>query len=579
MSLRPLLFLLALCLPCAAWGQAPELRIGVLAFRGAERAESEWESTMRHLAARLPEYRVRTVPLDLAGLSRAVRDQALDFVITNPGHYVELETSDGLVRIASLAASAEALPARSVASAVVVRTARQDLAHLADLRDTRLAAVAPDAFGGFRVAWREMAERGLDPFADTARLDFLGFPIERVMEAVAAGEADAGIVRACLLEQMVAEGRVRAEDFRVLDGHIPPGGQCMVSTRAYPDWPFAKLARTPDGLARRVAVALLTMPPGDSHGWTVPSDYQPVHELFRALKLGPYEHLRHRSAAQMAQDYWPFLAITALGVLWWLIHVARVEVLVRRRTEELKAAHDDARRRRDEMEHGARLALLGEMASSLAHEINQPLAAIANYANGCQRRLATGTDPEGVAQGVGLIAGQAERAGAIVRRMRAFVRKRVPEPQVLDPNEPVREALALFQATATRRGITVTAALGEGLPPVRADRVQLEQVVLNLFQNAADAMQGGVRRELKVGTALDGDRVQVSVSDSGSGLTPEALAHLFEPFFTTKPDGLGLGLSLSRGFIEAHGGHLWAETGPDGARFHFTLPMLREEVP
>lgn len=578
MTLRSLLLFLALCLPCAAWGQAPELRIGVLAFRGAERAEDEWVPTIRHLSAQLPDYRVHTVPLDLPGMAQAVRDRAVDFVITNPGNYIELEAAHGVTRIASLSASAEALPARTVASAVVVRADRKHLHHLADLHGTRLAAVAPEAFGGFRVAWREMAEQGVDPFTDTARLDFLGFPIEKVLDAVASGQADAGIVRVCLLEQMATEGKLKAEDFRVLDGRIPPGGGCLTSTRSYPDWPFAKLAHTPDPLAKRVAVALLTMPAAGGNAWTVPVDYQPVHELFRALKIGPYDYLRHRSVAQMARDYWPYLTIAALGVLWWVIHVARVEVLVRRRTEELRAAHEEARRRRDEMEHGARLALLGEMASSLAHEINQPLAAIANYANGCQRRISAGTDPEGVAEGVGLIAGQAERAAAIVKRMRAFVRKRAPEPQVMDVNDPVAEALGLFQATAARRGITVTATLAPALPPVRADRVQTEQVVLNLLQNAADAMAGRERRSLSVGTSLAGGRVQVSVADSGPGLSADALAHLFEPFFTTKADGLGLGLSLSRSFIEALGGRLWAESGPDGARFHFTLPLADPEA-
>ncbi|MGE5478206.1 MAG: PhnD/SsuA/transferrin family substrate-binding protein [Bacteroidales bacterium] len=579
MILRRLLIPLAFFLISAtARAESPELRIGVLAFRGAERAESEWVPTLRHLAGQLPEYRLRLVPLDLNGLAEAVRGETVDFVITNPGHYVELEATGGIVRIASLAASSDQLPARTVASAVVVRAERSDLRHLSDLRGTRLAAVAPEAFGGFRIAWRELAEAGLDPFRDTAALGFLGFPIERVVAAVAAGEADAGIVRACLLEQMAAEGHLKLEDFRVLDGRIPPGGSCMVSTRSYPDWPFAKLAHTPDVLAKRVAVALLAMPASDGHAWTVPVDYQPVHELFRSLKIGPYSYLRHRSAMQMVRDYWPWLAIGALAALWWVVHATRVEVLVRRRTEELRAAHDEARRHRDEMEHGARLALLGEMASSLAHEINQPLAAIANYANGCQRRLASGTDPEGVAEGVGLIAGQAERAAAIVRRMRAFVRKRVPDPQVLDVTEPVRDALGLFQATAARRGITVALELAPQLPQVRADRVQVEQVVLNLLQNAADAMAEQPARRLTIGSRHGDGKVTVSVRDSGSGLSPEARRHLFEPFFTTKPEGLGLGLSLSRTIIEAHGGRLWAEDAPDGgAVFHFQLPCISGE--
>ncbi|MCR6631959.1 MAG: PhnD/SsuA/transferrin family substrate-binding protein [Magnetospirillum sp.] len=555
------------------------MRIGVLAFRGAERAAGEWEPTLRHLAVQLPEYRLRAVPLDLGGLAEAVRTESVDFVITNPGQYVELEAAFGIVRIASLAAAPDALPARMVASAVVARAARQDLRRLDDVRGTRLAAVAPEAFGGYRVAWRELAERGIDPGNDTAELVFMGFPMERIVDAVASGDADVGIVRACLLEQMAAEGRLRLEDFRVLDARLTPGSPCQVSTRAYPDWPFAKLAHTSDRLAKRVALALLAMPGTEGYAWTVPVDYQPVHELFRALKLGPYEYLRHRSLSQILHDNWPWLVIASLAALWWVVHVARVEYLVRRRTEDLKAAHEEARRHREEMEHGARLALLGEMASSLAHEINQPLAAIANYASGCQRRLAAGTDPEGVADGVLRIAGQAERAAGIVKRMRAFVRKRVPEPQILDLAEPVRDALGLFQASAARRGIAVTARLPTGLPPVRADRIQMEQVVLNLLQNAADAMAGLATRRLTMMVGAGEGGVGVAVADTGPGLSPEARQHLFEPFFTTKPEGLGLGLSLSRTIVEAHGGRLWAEDGAEGgAVFRFTLPVADAEA-
>jgi len=554
--------------------EAPQLRIGVLAFRGAEMAESEWEPTQAHLRAQLPQYRILLRPLDLEGLNAAVRNGDVDFVITNPGHYVELEAAHGVTRIASLSTAARDIPPAMVGSAVVVRSAREDLRHLADLRGARLAAVSPDAFGGFRTAWRELAERNIDPFTDTAGLDFTGFPMEAVAAAVTEGRADAGILRICLLEQMEAEGLLERGKLRVLDGRPVHG--CLTSTRLYPDWPFAKLATTPEALAKRVAMALLSMPEESRHAWTVPADYQPVHDLFRALKLGPYEYLRHPSLHQVLRDHWPWLVISLLAALWWLAHVARVEFLVRRRTLELKMANAEARAQREEMEHGARLSLLGEMASSMAHEISQPLAAIANYASGCQRRLAAGDDPEGVAEGVGLIAAQAERAAGIVKRIRAFVRKRSPVPQALDVNRPVADAIDLFQAIAARRSVILTVNLAANLPLVSADRIRVEQVVLNLLQNAADAMQGEEFRKLEITSAATEAGVTVSVRDTGPGLSPEARERLFEPFFTTKPDGLGLGLSLSRSMIEAQGGRLWAEDDPEGGVvFHFILPAAK----
>ncbi|MGC2854632.1 PhnD/SsuA/transferrin family substrate-binding protein [Novispirillum sp. DQ9] len=565
--------------PAAAQASAGavEVRVGLLGFRGAERAVSDWEPTLRHLEAALPGHVFSGVVFDLPGMGAAVAAGEVAFVITNPGHYAELEAAHGVTRIATVETVADdrgggPKPAAAIGSAVVVRAAREDLRTFADLKGRRIAAVLPQAFGGFRVAWRELAAAGVDPFAD-AEMRFLGFPMEGIVAAVASGEADAGIVRTCLLEQMAAEGAIRLDDFRVLAPRDTGTLPCRSSTPLYPDWPFAKLAATPDALAKQVGMALLSMPASAGHAWTVPVDYQPVHELFRALKIGPYAALAERSFAQMLRDYWPWLALAGLGLGWWVVHAARVEVLVRRRTEELRAAHAEARRARQDQEHAARLALLGEMASSLAHEINQPLAAIANYANGCERRIRAGADPAGVAEGVRLIAGQAERAAAIIKRVRSFVGKRTGEVAPLDLSETVRAALDLFRDAGARRDMVLDTSLAPDLPAARGDRLQLELVVLNLLQNAADATAGQPHRHLSVTTRAVPDGLEVAVADNGPGLAPEARHRLFEPFFTTKPHGMGLGLSLSRSILEAHGGRLWVEDAPGGgACFRFILP-------
>lgn len=557
-----------------------EVRVGLLGYRGAEHAVVEWDATLRHLQAALPGHVFSGVAFDLPGLRAAVQAGAVDFVITNPGHYVELEAAHGVSRIATVETPGGPPPAAAIGSALIVRADRTDLRTLDDLKGARLGAVLPEAFGGFRVAWRDLAAEGINPYTDMDA-QFFGFPMERIVNAVASGTVDVGIIRVCLLERLVAEGRVRREDFSVVaprpDYHVVvPGLACQSSTRLYPNWPFAKLASVPDALAKQVGMALLAMPPDDGHAWTVPVDYQPVHELFRDLGIGPYESLGRRTFVQILGDIWPWLALAALALAWWVVHVARVEVLVRRRTAELRAAHADLRRQGEEKEHAARLALLGEMASSMAHEINQPLAAIANYANGCERRIAAGTDPAGVAEGVRLIARQAERAAAIVKRVRSFVGKRASEIAPMDVNHAACTALDLFRDTGARRDMTIDVTLAGALPTVRGDRLQIELVLLNLLQNAADATAGQPVRALRVSSRQTPDgAVEVAVCDSGSGLPAAVRDRLFEPFFTTKPQGMGLGLSLSRSIIEAHGGRLWAEDGPEsrGACFRFTLPI------
>lgn len=553
-----------------------EVRVGVLSYRGAERAASDWSSTFKHLNAVLPQYNFHVVPGDLDSLTADVANNRLDFIITNPGHYIELEDGYGAARIATVETQGGPAPIAAVGTAVFTRAARTDLASLHDLRGKRVATAAAETYG-FRQMWREMLQEGVDPFADLAALSFQGFPVDKVIEAVRRGDADAGVVRACVMEKMIAEGKVNPGEFRFVSAHNEPALGCQVSTRLYPDWPFVKLSHTPATLAKQVAQALLSMPPdANRQDWTVPVDYHSVLELYQDLKIGPYKNLRHRSLAQLLWENRYWLALIALALIWWVIHVLRVEYLVRKRTEELREANKEAHLRREELEHASRLSLVGEMASSLAHEINQPLAAIANYARGCERRIQQGDNMDGVLHGVQQIAVQAERGGEIVRYMRSFVRKSQPDLHRLNPELVINDVLALFAPQAARSGVVVNLVPFVPLPEVDADKLQLEGVLLNLLQNAVDATEGVVQRLVTVRATCANDAVEVAVADNGTGLDDLAKGRLFDTFYTTKPQGLGLGLSLSRSIVEAHGGRLWAENLKEGgAVFRFTLPLPR----
>ncbi|HYH40268.1 MAG TPA: PhnD/SsuA/transferrin family substrate-binding protein [Azospirillum sp.] len=593
---------LCLCVWTAAAAAAPPVRVGVLAYRGGDHAIAVWEPTIRYLADRLPGRGAVMVPLDLAGIEAAVRERSIDFVLTNTGQYVDLEARHGITRIATLRSHRAGRDGGAIGSAILVRADDARLRTLADLDGRRLAAVDGDAFGGFQVAWGELLEAGVDPFRGGGTL-FTGFPLDRVVLAVRDGAADAGIVRACLLEEMAAEGRIDAGSFRVLAPRSVPGFGCAVSTRLYPDWPFSRLADTPEDLAKAVVIALLEMPvdhpaaqAAGTAGWAVPLDYQPVHALFQTLGIGPYRNLRPASVIDLLRAHWHWLAIGGVGLLWWVVHVVRVEHLVKRRTAELRAANRDlqqemaerrraqeeSRRRQIEMDHVARLSILGEMASNLAHELNQPLAAITNYARGCARRLDAGTaDPAELVEATRAISAQAERAAQIIQRIRDFVRKRAPLVEPMDVNAAVLAARALCDSRARGAGVTLRLALADGLPPVAADRLQIEQVVLNLILNALDAMAEAAPADPTVTlTTHAGDgRVELAVADHGPGLAPHLRDRLFEPFFTTKPQGMGLGLSICRTIVEAHGGRLWAEDNPDGGLvMRVSLPASEKEA-
>ena len=571
--------------PAAQAAKAGPVRIGILAPDGEIQATQAWAHLGDYLQAALPGQRFELRHFDLPGLSTAVAQAQVDFFIANSGLYVSMEAAHGASRIATLQDAQALSPTEAIASAVLVRSERRELRTWADLKGQRLVAVSEDAFGGFQVAWREMKAAGLDPHADTASLRFVGFPMRQVVQALRQGQADAGIVRVCLLENMLRQGEVRADEFTVLQ---PQGGAnaCQRSTRLYPDWPFATLKHTPNELAKRVATALLTMPrTPDGHAWTVPADYQPVRELFRDLEIGPYADLRERSLAGLLRRHWPWLALALVALLGWAVHSLRVNRLVDRRTAQLQQAlrarermEAEARAQQDKLDHLSRLGILGEMSSMLAHELNQPLAAIGNFARGMARRIEAGRlDPEPLVAASNDIAEQAQRASDVMQRIRGFVGKRAVRRERLDLQATLQGAVALFTSMQTQPPtIELHLANDARGPWVQADRLQVEQVLLNLMKNALDAMQAvpPAQRRIVLRGRPEGEQFRVDVTDNGSGLDAASMDRLFEPFYTTKPDGVGLGLAICKRVVEAHGGRLWTEPGPEGAglRMSFTLP-------
>jgi len=272
---------------------------------------------------------------------------------------------------------------------------------------------------------------------------------------------------------------------------------------------------------------------------------------------------------------------------WFLVHVrplrwidgriARLylatDVTERRRSGELH------RQQQEKLELTARLVAVGEMATTLAHELNQPLAAIANYNTGCARRLRSGEwEPAELLDAMEKGAAQAERATSVIQRLREFIARRPPRLAPCDINEVVRRLRPMIEAEAGKHSIRLELALSERIPYARADQTLMEQVILNLARNAIDAMEDAPaeERELCI-RSRDGpdDTIEVEVVDRGRSIAPEIEANLFSPFFSTKPQGMGLGLHISRSIVEAHGGHLWAtRNGGRGMTFYFSLQSV-----
>jgi C4-dicarboxylate-specific signal transduction histidine kinase len=245
---------------------------------------------------------------------------------------------------------------------------------------------------------------------------------------------------------------------------------------------------------------------------------------------------------------------------------------------ERKRAENALQIAQSELAHVTRVITMGELTASIAHEVNQPLGAMVTSAGSCALWLgAQPPDIENAQRALERIVNDGRRAGEVIKRIRAMMKRQAPRKSSLDINDVILEVIALAQHELRCNDVLLGTQLSEDLPLVQGDRVQLQQVLLNLIVNAIEAMSGidDRRHELTIVSSTEGpDAVRVDVRDSGTGLYPEHALHLFEPFYTTKAEGIGMGLSISRSIIEAHGGRLSAgPNSPYGAVFRFSLPV------
>jgi C4-dicarboxylate-specific signal transduction histidine kinase/ABC-type phosphate/phosphonate transport system substrate-binding protein len=237
-----------------------------------------------------------------------------------------------------------------------------------------------------------------------------------------------------------------------------------------------------------------------------------------------------------------------------------------------------AQEHQTQLAHVARLNTMGEMATGIAHELNQPLTAILNYSNGCMRLLRKhGNDDKGLHAAITNIGKDAKRAADIIKRLREFIKRGELRRESFKISEPVETALALLQRGLDQSGVSVDVSYGQNLPPIQADRIQIEQVVVNLLLNAIDALDDSASREKSISIGVRktaAGKLEVSMRDSAATLPDDVVASLFDPFFTTKDDGMGMGLSISRSIVEAHGGTIEYLIDDSGqSTFRFTLPL------
>lgn len=542
---------------------SPVIQLGVLDWRDEAEEASSWEPTLASLKQHLPDKKIQLHLLDLQGIAKALSEQQLDYVITNPGHYVQLSQTYQLAPLATLSNPLYELSQQAVGSVVLVLAEGESIKTWQDLKGLTLGAVTLDAFGGFQLILDELEQQGLEPKRDIAEWKLTGFPMEKLFELLASGEADAIVVRSCLVEMLAAEGRVKLADYQVVEEKKHPGYPCITSSQLYPDWPFLSTGKSTAAENSQVLQALLKPANHQSTQWSAPLSYQPVYDLFERLRLGPFEAFPRNPLLNAAYQYrYPLMLLVGLLALIFAHHI-RVSYLVRKRSKALKKAMQESQEKQQELAHLSRFTMMGEMATGLAHELNQPLTAIMNYAQGSQRLLQA-VNTQAFPQQAALLAAtqkitaQSERAAEIIRNLRTFMRKGQGGQEQLDPLQLLQEVSLFMDASLKQQQVVLNLHLPEQSPLINANRVEFLQIFINLLSNALDAMQHKAEGRIAIYVRQDNlaKVLTFDVIDEGEGLTSAAAQKVFEPFFTTRKQGMGLGLSLSRSLAVAQGASL-----------------------
>lgn len=561
----------------------PQIDVGVLATRGHLYAYQRWQPTIDWLNQQIPQVNLVLHPLDLDGMTQAVEQKSMDFVLTNPGQAVRLGRQYALSWVATLTSQAPEYSNYGIGSSLIVR-ADSPYLTLDDVAGLPIAAVSENAFGGYLTLRYQVIEQGLNPNDFFSDVRYLGFPIDASLYQLRDHNIEAAVVPACLKEHMENEGLLDKGQLRVLSPIHLPQTECVVSTPLYPNWSLAKTERGSSQLAKQISRALLAMPESSpaaiaarASGWTSPVSLLSIDKLYQAMDLHPLQQPWWKEALRWLRTHQEWAWALFLFVIVLNIYHFWLEYRFSKSKHALEKTLQRLKEKSEMLEHSQRVTVVGELGSSLAHELNQPLAAIRNYSEGGLLRMAKNRPYEDIVPVLEKIQQQVERADAIVSRLRTLIKKRSVAITTFSLEALISDTLELMHFRLQKQTIEVVRSTEGRSRPIEADIVGLQQALVNVMSNAIDACVTQAEQhpapysgKIAIHTDFQAQNVFVRIIDNGTGLQQP---NPTEAFVSSKQEGLGLGLSICRDVLEMHGGEFEIQSvEPHGCIVELTLP-------
>ncbi len=607
------IYIVILCLIFASFSEKIEassniLKIGVLATRGDEQCLKAWTPTADYLTRHIGEYQFRIIPLHHDQILASVKNKEIDFILTNPSFYIELEQKFGAIRIATLKEIRAGMVYSKYGSVIFSRSDRKDVRSITDLKKKTFKAVAEGSFGGWQMAWREFQEKGINPYRDFKDLQF-GETHDDVVFAVRDGLVDAGAVRTNTLEMLAAEGKIDIEDFYIFPRIFPSQENTpyFCSTREYPNWPMAKTRETPDTIAEEVAVVLLRMAAdspaalaAESAGWTIPLNYQPVAECMKELHIGPYEHDGKITITDLLRSYGPWLAV----FFFILCTLSTFTIVVLRLNRKIHASNRilreemalhkimDKELERAKEQAEAATKTKSQFLANMSHEIRTPMNGIIAATELALEEAVT----EEVEHYLHIVQNSSYSLLGIINDILDYSKIEAGQfrlkERVFRLDEMFDGIIDVFFNQCSDKGIELLVDIESKTPRILSgDSLRLQQILTNMVSNSVKFTPSGgtiiisVRcADIDTADQLQDDQVMLffSVKDTGSGISPDYLPMLFEPFTqgdassTRQNEGTGLGLSICKKFVTMMHGTIGVDSVVgQGSTFYFTVRLKR----
>lgn len=585
LSLLLIVFLPLLVFP--TFSSADTIKIGLRAHLGIEESMRRWQKTAEYLSEQIPEHKFIMIPMiGLSDLMQETEKNQFDFVITNPSSYVEMELRFGASAILTLRNKRRGKPYTKFGAVIFTRKDNKEINEVKDLKGKKIIAVSERAFGGWRVVVRELLNQGFDIYKEAKKINYSVGIQQDVVSIVRLGNADVGVVRTDLLERMASDGLIKLKDFKIINKKSSKDFPFYHSTQLYPEWPFVKMRDTSSALSKKVALALLTVPKdhpaaiaGKYVGWTVPEDYQPVHNLMQDLKVGPYKHYHENPIEHFFEEYLAEIIVSMI-ILFLLgsltIYIFTINRQLVSAKKEQDAILNDLEERvvlrtRDlmiskEQAEQANKAKT-EFLSNMSHELRTPLNAILGFA----QLLDYETEKQQLTKmgdNVNEILYAGEHLLQLINDVLDMARIEKGqfhfEMESVPVNEIIHEIIHLLETQANEGEITFTCETKvDDKTAIVADSRSIKQVLINLISNAIKYNHPNGRVDIKI-ELFETNYCKIRVIDNGDGIAIDLLKVIFDPFqrgtVRTDIEGTGVGLAITKTLVDAMDGKIGVES-------------------